>query len=49
VLGADDDRFGPIAAQQRAHREGTAIEDEVPVVAGWSVLRFTRPEADAER
>ncbi len=42
VLGQDGDRFGPVPVTQRPHREGTAIEIEVPVADGWSVLRLTR-------
>ena len=42
VLGRNGDRFEPVAGVPRAHREGTAIEIEVPVVAGWSVLRLRR-------
>jgi hypothetical protein len=42
VLGQDGDRFGPVPAKQRPHREGTAIEIALPVEAGWSVLRLTR-------
>lgn len=34
------DRFMPVAAVQRDHREGCALEIELPVVAGWSVLRL---------
>lgn len=41
VLGRDGDRFGPVPITQRPHREGTAIEIELPVAAGWSVLRLT--------
>jgi dextranase len=42
VLGLDGDRFSPAAAGQRTHREGLAIEVEVPVALGWSVLRLRR-------
>jgi dextranase len=42
VLGLDGGRFGPAAAEQRPHREGLAIEVEVPVELGWSVLRLRR-------
>ena len=42
VLGRDGDRFEPVATVPRTHREGSAIEIEVPVVAGWSVLRLRR-------
>ena len=40
VLGQDGDRFMPVAAMQRDHREGRALEIELPFVAGWSVLRL---------
>jgi len=42
VLGQDGDRFGPVPAEQRPHREGISIEVVLPVQAGWSVLRLTR-------
>ncbi|HUA40386.1 MAG TPA: glycoside hydrolase family 66 protein [Streptosporangiaceae bacterium] len=42
VLGQAGDRFMPVAAVQRDHREGRALEIELPVVAGWSVLRLRR-------
>jgi hypothetical protein len=38
----DGDRFAPVATTVAAHREGSAIEIELPVNAGWSVLRLTR-------
>jgi dextranase len=42
VLGRGDDRFTPVAIEQRAHREGTAVEIDLPVADGWSVLRLSR-------
>jgi Glycosyl hydrolase family 66 len=42
VLGQDGDRFAPVNGALGVHREGSSIEIELPVVAGWSVLRLTR-------
>jgi dextranase len=42
VLGQDGDRFAPVATVPGVHREGSSIEIQLPVVAGWSVLRVTR-------
>jgi dextranase len=40
VLGTHDDRFAPILAKEVAHRQGRALEVELPIVSGWSVLRL---------
>ncbi|MHB2027281.1 MAG: glycoside hydrolase family 66 protein [Acidimicrobiales bacterium] len=40
VLGAGDGRFTPVESKIVEHREGLALEVELPVVAGWSVLRL---------
>ena len=42
VLGTGDGRFSPVSVAQRGHREGLAIEAELPLASGWSVLRLTR-------
>jgi hypothetical protein len=42
VLGRSGDRFAPVPFTVVDHREGRAAEVEVPVDAGWSVLRMTR-------
>jgi dextranase len=42
VLGENGDRFVPVTAVPRAHREGSAVTIEIPVVAGWSVVRLRR-------
>ncbi len=42
VLGQDDDRFAPVAGSPGTHREGSSVEIELPIAAGWSVLRLTR-------
>jgi len=42
ALGRAGDRFMPAAYTLVDHREGRAVEVEVPVAAGWSVLRMTR-------
>ncbi len=39
VLGDHGDRFLAVPFQRVEHREGTAIEFELPVIAGWSVAR----------
>jgi len=41
VLGADDDHFVEIAAREVPHRWGRALEVELPLVDGWSVLRLS--------
>jgi dextranase len=40
VLGAAGDRFAPILSKEVPHRQGRAIEVELPIVNGWSVLRL---------
>jgi hypothetical protein len=40
--GDGDGRFSPARWEERSHREGRAVEFEVPVAGGWSILRFTR-------
>lgn len=42
VLGQDGDHFVPVPLKVVDHREGLAAQVEVPVVAGWSVLRMRR-------
>ena len=42
VLGADNARFTPAPARQVAHRQGRALELDLPLVDGWSVLTLTR-------
>jgi hypothetical protein len=42
VTGRDGDRFAPVAMQQRPHREGIAVEIELPLTGGWSVLRLSQ-------
>ena len=42
VLGADDDRFAPLLTREVPHRQGRGIEVELPLVAGWSVLRLEK-------
>lgn len=42
VLGQDGDRFGEVPFKVVGHREGSALEVEVPLTSGWSVLRITR-------
>jgi dextranase len=45
VLGANDDRFAPLDAHEVAHREGRALSCSVPLVDGWSVVRFETGES----
>lgn len=40
VLGHRDGRFVPLGARTVEHREGLALEVELPVVSGWSILRL---------
>ena len=42
VLGAGEDRFAAVLAKRVPHRQGGALEVELPLVAGWSVLRLDR-------
>jgi len=44
VLGAGGDRFAPLVAREVPHRQGRALELEVPIVSGWSVVRVERLE-----
>ncbi|MFZ0170827.1 MAG: glycoside hydrolase family 66 protein [Acidimicrobiales bacterium] len=44
VLGAGGDRFAPLVAREVPHRQGRALELEVPIVSGWSVVRVERSE-----
>jgi dextranase len=45
VLGSDGGRFASLHAQEVAHREGRAISCSVPLVDGWSVVRFDSRES----
>jgi dextranase len=45
VLGANNDRFVALEAHEVAHREGRALSCMVPVVDGWSVVRFELRES----
>ena len=40
VLGAGGDRFAPVVSREVPHRQGRALEVELPVLGGWSVLRL---------
>jgi len=40
VLGAGGDRFTPILVRDVPHHRSRAVEVELPLVAGWSVLRL---------
>jgi len=42
TLGRHGDRFVAATLTPARHREGRAVEVEVPVESGWSVLRLTR-------
>jgi dextranase len=42
VLGAADDRFLALRLTRKEHREGAAVAATVPVVSGWTVVRFSR-------
>ena len=42
TLGSERGHFVPTSFIVVSHREGLAAEVEVPLVAGWSVLRLTR-------
>jgi hypothetical protein len=40
VLGANDDRFTRAIAKEVPHRQGRALEVELPLASGWSILRL---------
>jgi dextranase len=40
VLGAYGDRFASVYAKEVSHRQGRALEVELPIVSGWSILRL---------
>jgi hypothetical protein len=42
VLGTLGGRFSPINSVVVSHRQGRALEVEIPLVEGWSVLRLAR-------
>ncbi|MHB8296191.1 MAG: glycoside hydrolase family 66 protein [Acidimicrobiales bacterium] len=42
VLGSGAGRFCAIAARGAVHREGRAVAFQLPMLAGWSVLRLRR-------
>jgi dextranase len=42
ILGAADGRFRTVQLVQQTHREGVAVALTVPIVAGWTVVRFRR-------
>jgi dextranase len=42
VLGAAGGRFGHLDSREVPHRQGHALEVELPLVSGWSVLRVRR-------
>ncbi len=44
VLGAGRDRFARLLAREVPHRQGRAVEVELPLVGGWSVLRLEMRE-----
>ncbi|MFI5035012.1 MAG: glycoside hydrolase family 66 protein [Acidimicrobiales bacterium] len=42
VLGSGGDRFRSLSSENVAHRQGRALQVELPIVDGWSVLRVQR-------
>jgi dextranase len=42
TLGSARDRFVPVPITVVEHREGLAAEVDIPMAAGWSVLRLTK-------
>ncbi len=42
VLGSRDDRFFRVESTIVSHRQGRALEMDLPLVDGWSVLRLTK-------
>lgn len=45
VLGANDGRFAPLESHEEVHREGRALTCSVPLIDGWSVVRFESGES----
>jgi dextranase len=45
VLGLNEGRFAPLDSSEVAHREGRALSCSVPLVDGWSVVRFEEGES----
>jgi dextranase len=45
VLGTNDDRFAPLDVHEVPHREGRALSCSLPLVDGWSVVRFETGES----
>ncbi len=41
ILGDSEGRFGAISSREVAHRQGRALEFELPIADGWSVLCVT--------
>ncbi len=46
VLGRSGDRFAPVPFTVVEHRQGRAVQVELPIDAGWSVLRLARRSGD---
>jgi dextranase len=44
VLGQDGGRFIPVTTESREMREGTGLVCRMPLVTGWSVVRFVEGE-----
>lgn len=42
ILGHDEGRFTEIESRDVAHRQGRALQVELPLTGGWSVLRVKR-------
>ena len=47
AVGVGDGRFHPLAVRDVAHRQGRALEVDVPIGEGWAVLRV-RPRGAAD-
>lgn len=45
VLGTNDGRFTSLDVHEVAHREGRALSCAIPLVDGWSVVRFDKGES----
>ncbi len=41
ILGSNDDRFTPRESTVVDHRQGRALEVELPLAGGWAVIRMT--------
>jgi dextranase len=49
ILGRDEGRFSELASRTVAHRQGRALQVELALTEGWSVVRVTRKNSGHAR